>query len=70
MTPLIQKFRDKRQGLLDDVHIAFDSINMGVNLEQMSSDLIDGLSDKAPIVRKNIFNMMERIIRKTYVDVL
>lgn len=48
-----------------------ESFMQCINIEGLKDDLIGtGLSDKAPSVKKNTCTFLEKLIQKTYIDVL
>jgi hypothetical protein len=60
--PLIMKFKEKKTQIIDDVHIALENFIECTNLEGLCSDLVEGIQDKAPTVKKNTCLFLEKIV--------
>ena len=64
------KFKEKKTLLIEEVHVVLDSFTECTNIEYLNQDIIAGIVDKAPTVKKNVCAFLERITEKTYIDVL
>jgi hypothetical protein len=55
---------------LEDVHAVFEYFIDCTTLEFILPEVIDGLSDKLPTVKKHTCAFLEKIAQKTYIDEL
>lgn len=56
--------------MIEEVHVVLDSFSNCTNMEILASDIAAGINDKAPTVKKNICQYLEKIAQVTYIDVL
>lgn len=57
---LLAKFREKKTMVIEDTNAVITSFLLCTNLEFMLNELLAGLLDKAPSVKRNICNFIER----------
>lgn len=67
---LIQKFKEKKTQLIEDIKLVLDLFLDCTNLEHIQEEIISGLGDKAPTIKINLCLFLEKAIQVTYIDVL
>lgn len=68
---LLLRFKEKKTQIVDDSHLSLEQFILCANIEGLKEQLIGvGLSDKAPSVKKNTCLFLEKLVQKTYIDVL
>lgn len=62
LSTLIGKFKEKKTSTIEEVHTVLDYFTNCTNLEAISSDIVAGISDKAPTVKKNVCTYLSKIV--------
>ena len=70
MSSLIQKFKEKKTQTIEEVHVVLEAFSNCTNLEVLAPDIVIGINDKAPTVKKNICGYLSKVAQVTYIDVL
>lgn len=61
ISSLLQKFKEKKTSLLEEVNQVLENFLSCCTLEDILSDLVTAISDKAPTVKKNTCLFIERL---------
>lgn len=67
---LISKFKEKKTAITEEVNAVLENFLVCTNIENISSEIIASLSDKSPLVKRQICLFIEKAAEKTYIDVL
>ena len=71
LVTLLLRFKEKKTMIVDNTHIALEAFMQCVSIEVLKEDLIStGLQEKAPSVLQNSCTFLEKLVQKTYIDVL
>lgn len=67
---MIAKFKEKKTAITDDVNAVLENFLLCTNIENISSEIVASLSDKSPLVKRQVCLYLEKAAQKTFIDVL
>ena len=67
---LLLKFREKNTLRVEEAHAVFEKFIDSTSLEVILNEIVAGIADKAPTIKRNTCIFLEKIVQRTYIDEL